>query len=223
MDIEGLPGRIAAGSGWHRFSLTATNTSDTALGEIFFLAGASADEAGEDVFKNKQVEVQAYDPDGKTWETVGTDGYAVGFVGWTDELKPGRTIDIPMRLNVKAGAPAGTGFSLGGSVYLDDTGECAGFGDVAYRFRIVAPGTETGGSKPQEGGKVPVTDRKPTDRKPASHRPSGTEVTAVTGDLASTGTSSMLPTVALIGGIAVVAGAGVVYAVRRRGSGDRGA
>ncbi|WP_205571216.1 hypothetical protein [Streptomyces sp. YIM 130001] len=210
LDIKGLPGKIATGSGWHKFSLTAGNESQTVLEDIVFLAGASADKDGEDVFKSKQVEIQAYNPDDRTWETVGTDDYAVGFVGWTDELKPGHTVDIPMRLNARAGAPVGSGFSLGASVYLDESGDCAGFGEVAYKFRIVAAGSDTEGTKPQEGGRAPVTDETPS--KPV--------VTEVTGNLARTGSSSMLPTIGLIGGIAVLAGAGVVFAVRRRGAGE---
>ncbi|MEW1566395.1 LAETG motif-containing sortase-dependent surface protein [Streptomyces sp. NPDC093509] len=41
-----------------------------------------------------------------------------------------------------------------------------------------------------------------------------------TGSLAETGSSSALPTIALAGGIAVVAGAGALIVVRRRTSGD---
>ncbi|CAM5671667.1 hypothetical protein SGLAM104S_06580 [Streptomyces glaucescens] len=40
-----------------------------------------------------------------------------------------------------------------------------------------------------------------------------------TGSLAETGSSSVLQVIGLVGGFAVVAGAGAVYAVRRRKAG----
>lgn len=206
VDIKGLSGKIAAGSGWHKFSLTVLNASDSTLKELFFVAGASADKDGQNLFKTKQVEIQAYNPDDKSWESIGTEGYVVGVVGWADELKPDHFVDIPMRLNVKPGAPAGAGFSLGGSVYTDEDAECQGFGEVAYKFQIVAAGTSTGGTKPQTGGQVPALPEKPSKK----------DATKVTGELAETGSSSALPTIGLIGGLTVVAGAGVVFAVKRR-------
>ncbi|MFC7307438.1 LAETG motif-containing sortase-dependent surface protein [Streptomyces monticola] len=206
VDIKGLPGKIAAGSGRHKFKMTVANNSESTLTDLFFLAGASADKAGENIFKNKQVELQALNEDTGTWENIGTDGHAVGFVGWTDELKPEYQVDIPLRINVKKSAPVGAGFSLGGSVYSDEDAECVGFGEIAYKFQIVAAGTDTEDTKPQTGGQVPVTDEKP-DKDDAAK---------VTGNLAETGSSSALPVIGLIGGITVVAGAGVVFAVRRR-------
>ncbi|MEU9207473.1 LAETG motif-containing sortase-dependent surface protein [Streptomyces sp. NPDC048415] len=210
VSITGLPGKIAAGSGWHKFSLNVLNNSDSTLTDLGFFAGASADKAGEDLFQSKKVQLQAYNPDGKVWEDVDSEGYAVGFVGYTDQLKPDYEVDIPLRINVKSSAPVGAGFSLGASIYGDSDGECTGFGEVAYKFQIVAAGTDTGGTKPQEGGKVPVSD-KPADK---SNTPE------VDGSLAETGSSSALPMIGLAGGIAVVAGAGAVFVVRRRKSGD---
>ncbi|MFJ7964630.1 LAETG motif-containing sortase-dependent surface protein [Streptomyces sp. NPDC096324] len=209
VSINGLPGKIAAGSGWHKFSLDVLNNSDSTLSDLGFFAGASPDKNGEDMFKSKQVQLQAYNPDDKVWEDVDDGGYAVGFVGYTDELKPDYEVDIPLRINVKSSAPVGAGFSLGASIYGDADAECTGFGDVAYKFQIVAAGTDTDGTKPQGGGKVPVSD-KPADK---SNTP------AVDGSLAETGSSSALPMIGLAGGIAVVAGAGALVVVRRRKAG----
>ncbi|MZD05829.1 hypothetical protein GTW43_12135 [Streptomyces sp. SID5785] len=206
VSITGLPGKIARGSGWHRFSLNITNNSDSVLSDLGYFAGASADKAGDNLFRSKQVRLQAQNPETKRWENVGEDGYAVGFVGYSDTLEPGYEVNIPMRLDVTSAAPVGAAFSLGASLYGDADGECTGYGEVAYRFRIVGSGTDTSGTKPQEGGKVPVATE-PTARS---------EAPQTTGSLAETGSSSMLPTVGLVGGIAVVAGAGVVYSVRRR-------
>ncbi|MFJ3303455.1 LPXTG cell wall anchor domain-containing protein [Streptomyces sp. NPDC086549] len=208
VSITGLPGKIAAGSGWHKFSLDVLNNSDSTLDGLAFFAGASSDKDGEDLFKSKQVHLQAWNPDDKVWEDLDEEGYAVGYVGYADELKPGYEVDIPLRIDVKSSAPVGAGFSLGATIYGDDDAQCTGFGDVAYKFQIVAAGTDTGGTKPQEGGEAPVTDKKPDSNTPE-----------VNGSLASTGSSSALPMIGLVGGVAVVAGAGTVFVVRRRKTG----
>lgn len=210
VSISGLPGKIAAGSGWHKFSLNVLNNSKSTLNELGFFAGASSDKEGDDLFQSKKVQLQAYNEDTKAWEDVDSEGYAVGYVGYTDELKPDYEVDIPLRINVKSSAPVGAGFSLGASIYGDTDGQCTGFGEVAYKFQIVSSGTDTDGTKPQEGGKVPVSD-KPADKG---------NTPEVNGSLAETGSSSALPMIALAGGIAVVAGAGAVFVVRRRKSGD---
>jgi LPXTG-motif cell wall-anchored protein len=166
VSINGLPGKISAGSGWHKFSLNVLNNSDSTLNDLDFFAGASPDKNGEELFSSKQVQLQAWDPQDKIWVDLNEGGYAVGYVGYTDELKPD------------------------------------------YEFQIVSAGTDTGGTKPQEGGKAPVTDKKPTGTTPE-----------VTGSLAETGSSSALPMISLVGGAAVVAGAGAIFVVRRRKAG----
>ncbi|MFE7898905.1 LAETG motif-containing sortase-dependent surface protein [Streptomyces sp. NPDC057424] len=206
--ISGLSGKIAAGSGWHKFSLNVVNNSDSTLNDLDFFAGASPDKNGEELFSSKQVQLQAWDPQDKIWVDLNEGGYAVGYVGYTDELKPDYEVNIPLRLNVKPSAPVGSGFSLGATIYGDSDGECVGFGDVSYKFQIVSSGTDTEGTKPQEGGKAPVTDEKPSGNTPE-----------VTGSLAETGSSSALPMISLVGGAAVVAGAGAIFVVRRRKAG----
>ncbi|MFC5954403.1 LPXTG cell wall anchor domain-containing protein [Streptomyces pratens] len=207
--ISGLPGKITAGSGWREFSLDVVNNSDSTLEDLDYLAGAAADVDGYDLFKSKQVELQVQNPDNKTWATLDEDGYAVGYIGYSTELEAGYQVNIPMRLNVKASAPVGAGFTLGATIYGDSDGDCLGYGSVSYKFQIVAAGTDTDGTKPQVGGKAPVTDKKPVH----SNTPK------VTGSLAETGAGSALPMIGLLGGAAVVAGAGAVFVVRRRKAG----
>ncbi|WP_180989727.1 LAETG motif-containing sortase-dependent surface protein [Streptomyces cahuitamycinicus] len=206
--MSGLPGKIAAGSGWHKFSLNVANNSDSTLNDLDFFAGASPDKNGGELFSSKQVRLQAWNPQDKIWVDLNEGGYAVGYVGYTDELKPEYEVNIPLRLNVSKSAPVGAGFSLGATIYGDNDAECTGFGDVSYKFQIVSSGTDTGGTKPQEGGKAPVTDEKPSGNTPE-----------VTGSLAETGSSSALPMISLVGGAAVVAGAGAIFVVRRRKAG----
>ncbi|MEV5884058.1 LPXTG cell wall anchor domain-containing protein [Streptomyces sp. NPDC052020] len=213
VDIEGLPGKIAAGSGWHAFSLTVVNNSDSALEELDYIAGASSDEAGADLFSSKRVQLQAWDPEAGIWQDLNEDGHAIGYVGYSPELEAGHEVEIPLRINVTSKAPAGAGFSIGATVYGDTDGACTGFGRISYRFQIVAAGTDTGGERPAEGGRAPIAADKP---KPAGTAP------RVTGTLAATGSSSALPVIGLVGGVAVVAGAGAVFAVRRRKAGSEG-
>jgi LPXTG-motif cell wall-anchored protein len=213
--ITGLSGRIAAGSGWHEFSMNVRNTSDVVLTDLDYFAAASSDAEGDNLFTTKQVRLQTLDPETETWQDLSDeDGEAVGYVGWSDSLEPGHQVQLPMRIDVRAGAPVGAGFSLGASTYADMEGDCTGVAEVAYRFEIVKGGTDTGGTEPQEGGKVPLPTEKPKTEP-------GTEVktsTQLTGNLAETGSSSALPTVGIVGGIAIVAGAGVVFALKRRRS-----
>ncbi|BFO14629.1 hypothetical protein SHKM778_10170 [Streptomyces sp. KM77-8] len=206
--ISGLPGKITADGKWHEFSLTMGNNSDSVLQEIDFLAGASADADGAELFKKKEILLEAWDPDAEVWDRLDDDGEALGYVGFADELEPGYEVEISMRIMVTKSAPVGAGFSFGASIYGDTDGECLGLGYASYRFQIVASGTDTGGTKPQEGGKAPVTDAKPSGNTPK-----------VTGSLAETGSSSALPMIGLLGGATVVAGAGAVFLVRRRKTG----
>ncbi|MER5888383.1 LPXTG cell wall anchor domain-containing protein [Streptomyces sp. NPDC001941] len=208
LSITGLPGKIAAGSGWHKFKVNVFNPSKTTtVKNIAYFAGASADKDGVELFKTKKVELQAYNPDAKKWERLDEDGQAVGYVGESDALKPGYEVDIPLRVNVKANAPVGDGFTLGAGFALDEeTGCVTAGGQTAYRFKIVKSGTDTEGTKPQEGGKTPIPNKKPAP---------GTN-SNMTGNLAETGSSSALPAIGITGGVAVLAGAGVVFALKRR-------
>ncbi|MFE1201892.1 LPXTG cell wall anchor domain-containing protein [Streptomyces sp. NPDC058762] len=212
VDIEGLPGEIAAGSGWHEFSLNVANDSGSTLRNLEYLAGASADLDGEELFESEKVGLQAWNPEDESWVDLDELGYAVGYIGYTDELAPDYEVAIPMRINVRADAPVGAGFTLGATIYGDADDECTGFGDVAYKFRIVAPGTDTEGTRPQEGGKAPLA--------PVTVEKTPANVPEVTGSLASTGAGSALPVIGLVGGLAVVVGGGAVFVVRRRRAGS---
>ncbi|MFC8217469.1 LPXTG cell wall anchor domain-containing protein [Streptomyces sp. NPDC057362] len=212
VDIEGLPGEIAAGSGWHEFSLNVANDSGSTLRNLEYLAGASADLDGEELFESEKVGLQAWNPEDESWVDLDELGYAVGYIGYTDELAPDYEVAIPMRINVRADAPVGAGFTLGATIYGDADDECTGFGDVAYKFRIVAPGTDTEGTRPQEGGKAPLA--------PVTVEKAPANVPEVTGSLASTGAGSALPVIGLVGGLAVVVGGGAVFVVRRRKAGS---
>lgn len=179
---------------------------------IAFFAGAAADKAGTQLFTTKQVRLQALDEANGTWEDLEDLGTSSGYVGQTDEIKPGYEVDIDLRLKVESSAPVGAGFSLGGGLVFGEELEAVPcFTDVAYRFQIVKAGDDDG-AKPQEGGKVPVPTTKPA-----------ADTAEVTGSLAETGSSSSTSVIALAGGAAVVLGAGAMFVVRRRRNGDAAA
>ncbi|MFI6058823.1 LAETG motif-containing sortase-dependent surface protein [Streptomyces sp. NPDC051286] len=210
ISINGLPGKIARGSGWHKFTMNVYNSSKTTVREIDYFAGASSDKDGNDLFKSKQVSLQALDLDTNTWEDLGEGDRAVGYVGQSDEIRAGYEVDIPLRINVKSTAPVGAGFTLGAGLYVGDK-DCMGVSDVAYKFQIVKSGGS--GSTPQTGGTAPVPAEKPSSNTTGQ----------VSGTLAETGSSSAVPMFALAGGAAVVLGAGAMFVVRRRRNGDAAA
>ncbi|MFF1462708.1 LAETG motif-containing sortase-dependent surface protein [Streptomyces sp. NPDC058330] len=211
LSVKGLAGKIVRGSGWHTFELNAYNDSKKTVHNVLFFAGASTDKHGDDLFTTKQVELQALNEG--TWEEVSDEDLTAGIVGATDVIKPGYEVDIPLRVKVKKSAPVGAGFTLGGGlVFGDDTVSEPCFTDVSYKFQIVEAGDEDG-SRPQEGGKIPV----PSTTKPNA----GTA--QLTGSLAETGSSSSTPMIALAGGAAVVLGAGAMFVVRRRSNGGAAA
>ena len=108
---------------------------------------------------------------------------------------------------MKSSAPAGSSFALSQAIYAGEDAACYGNGEF-YEFTVLAAGSTPGDVDPAE----------PNGEKPTGidgKKPQG-EVEEVTGNLAETGSSSNLPVIGTIGGIAIVAGAGVVFAMKRR-------
>jgi LPXTG-motif cell wall-anchored protein len=201
------------GSGWHPFTLSVKNPTSTNLKDVIFYAGVGpSDPNAQYAFKTSQVQLQVK-YDGAWYDVEDGAGHSNGYLDLAD-IKAGQTVNYQLRLNVKANAPVGEGLTIGGGMYFDDDENCIGSDQASYLIKIVKAGSDTGGTKPQEGGKVPVPTQKP----------SKTNTQTVTGSLAETGSSSMLPTIGLVGGVAVVVGAGAVFTVRRRkGAGSNAA
>jgi LPXTG-motif cell wall-anchored protein len=227
--ISGLPGKIARGSGWHAFTLTVDNPTSASVTHINLFAGVGPAAKATQAFTTGQVELQAYHPKTKQWADV-TDGsgHSVGYFGW-GTLPAHTHFNVPMRLEVKKGAPLGKGLTLGAGFYLDRQYNCVATSAAAYRIQIVAPGTATTGSvpQPQSGGQAPVPAPKaaPGSAQKSSANevvPASTasNVTASGGQLAHTGASSALPAIAGAGAAAVVLGGGAVFFVRRRKGGS---
>ncbi|MFF3845169.1 LAETG motif-containing sortase-dependent surface protein [Streptomyces sp. NPDC002328] len=214
-NIKGLPNKIVAGSGWHDFEYVVENNSSKDLKNVYMEAGL---EYGDDtdVFLTEGLAVvqvkedgkwtDAYqesyeDEDGKTVNLTGT------FVGLLDVLEKDSSASLDLRVKIKASAPAGSAFALSAAFYAGENSSCYFNGDL-YDVEILAAG-----SKPGD-----VDDAEPNGNKPTGTEGTKTQGGAkpISGSLAETGSDSALPMIALVGGVTVVAGVGVVFAVRRR-------
>ncbi|WSW80438.1 LPXTG cell wall anchor domain-containing protein [Streptomyces sp. NBC_00996] len=216
--ISGLPGKIVAGSGWHNFKFAVENDSDKDLKNVWVnaLTEYNDDVHADDSLSLNLATIQVKQ-DGK-WsntyhESFGSTTLTGSFAAVFDTLQAHTSTALDLRVSVKASAPAGSSFALSQAVYAGKGTSCYGNGDF-YDFEVLAAGSKTPGD---------VGDSKPNGKKPSSVnenvKPQG-GVKPVTGSLAETGSSSALPMIGLAGGLAVVAGAGAVFVVRRRKSGD---
>ena len=206
--LTGLPERIVAGGGWTGFRYNVANHGDRAIADITPLIGVAAEGWNGKDYSGK-ITVQVLDKASGSWrEVAGAAGEGGTFTAFS--LEPGASASYQLRLKVDGKVPDSIGITAGFAQYADDAG-CWIADDPngwIYAFAILAPGSDAGNpsdAKPQTGGAKEIKDVKTVD---------------ATGSLAETGSSSALPTIALAGGIAVVAGAGALVVVRRRKSGD---
>ncbi|MFF3764653.1 LAETG motif-containing sortase-dependent surface protein [Streptomyces sp. NPDC001922] len=209
--FSGLPSKIVAGSGFHRFRLDVSNASDSAYQRVDL--GVFAAQIDEDTWGvgSGHLTLQYRDPESGAWQNISLNenDEGAGYVGYTD-VRPHESFSVDLRLSVDASAPAGLGFAISIGAYANDKGECVyASGKSYYEFDILAAG-----SKP---GEIPSAEPKPQGgRKPVPAKPAGNTAIDPKGHLAETGASSLLPTIATVGGVAMVVGAGAVFVVRRR-------
>ncbi|GAA3032690.1 LPXTG cell wall anchor domain-containing protein [Streptomyces glomeratus] len=222
--VKGLPNKIVAGSGWHNFTFSVKNDSDTDLKNVWVNTFTEyADNESDDSLAFDLAQLQYKDPETGKWTDSYQDGegdtvFSGTFVGVIDAIDKGAKVDMDLRVRVSAKAPAGSSFAMSSAIYAGKGTACNGNGD-SYEFTVLAAGT-----KPTDSGDAKPTGDKPTGKPKTDMKPQGgSEQLPVTGKLASTGSSSMLPVIGLVGGVAVVAGAGVVFAVRRRKAGAQAA
>ncbi|MFJ9854157.1 LAETG motif-containing sortase-dependent surface protein [Streptomyces sp. NPDC101150] len=205
-ELRGLPSKVVAGSGWKNFTFRATNTSDKAMKSVDAYVALAGISNGNFDDISKLLTVQWYDEDTRTWESITDED---GYFASVDGLKPGEYADAKLRLKVDAKTPGSYGFAFTIGAYHDQDDVC-GFSDVAeYDFDILVAGSHP--------GTVPPAKSKPGKAKGNKPAPTGDlKQIPVTGKLAETGSSSALPTIALVGGVAMALGAGAIFVVRRR-------
>ncbi|MFC5638320.1 LAETG motif-containing sortase-dependent surface protein [Streptomyces bullii] len=212
-DIKGLPGKIVAGDGYHDFRLTVTNESATDVKGVAFYAEVENYELDESKFLSPYVDLEFKNPETGAWDEIrDADGYAGDYFFFLEELKSKASETVDLRVSIDAKAPAGDAYSFGSGAYLDnvDGQDCIAEGWAWYDFQVL----KAGSANPAPGTANPSDKDKGTVKKPQ-----GDVSELPTGNLAETGSSSALPVIGLVGGVAVVAGAGAVFVVRRRKAG----
>ncbi|MFF1548683.1 LPXTG cell wall anchor domain-containing protein [Streptomyces sp. NPDC058291] len=213
-EIKGLPSKIVAGSGWHDFEFVVDNDSDQDLKNVYMDAFMEYGDETDTPLSEGLAVIQVKE-DGK-WTSGYQDSYEEGnktkvvsgsFVGLLDSLEKHSSSSLDLRVKVEASAPAGSSLAMSEAVYAGKDSACYGNGDF-YDVQIVAA-----------GGKADGGDAKPNGDKPTDGvKPQG-GAKPISGSLASTGSNSALPMIGLVGGVAVVAGAGAVFVARRRKAG----
>ncbi|WP_262699145.1 MULTISPECIES: LAETG motif-containing sortase-dependent surface protein [Streptomyces] len=208
--LVGLPSKVVAGSGFHGFKFQVKNESDRAYQRVDFglFAGTVHESAPDGT--GKYLTLQYKDPRSGAWKAISTDESdpGSGYIGYTD-VRPHETLTVDLRLSVAKSAPEGFGYAISVGVYADDEGNCVYSTGEYYEFDVLKAGSEP--------GHVPPADPKPQGgKKPLPHKPEGDTEISPKGSLAETGSSSALPMIAVIGGVAMAAGGGAVFVVRRR-------
>ncbi|MDH6517045.1 LPXTG-motif cell wall-anchored protein [Streptomyces sp. SAI-208] len=201
--LTGLPESIVAGSGWTNFKFNVSNSGDETIKDIQPIVGVGAVDWDFEKDYTDLVTVQV--KQGGSWVDVATQFGEGGSFNAFD-LKAGDSLSYQLRVKVDREVPSAIGIAIGLAEYSDDKG-CWVSADEnmgIYYFEVLPAGSDAGkpgDAKPQTGGKSPISDVNGVD---------------VDGQLAETGSSSALPVLGLVGGFAVVAGTGVVFAVKRR-------
>jgi LPXTG-motif cell wall-anchored protein len=205
--LSGLPETIVAGSGWTNFSFNVSNTGEQDIKNIKPLIGVAAVGWDEKDYSG-QIKVQVFNKQAGAWQTL-ADAAGEGATFTSFSLDAGQSTSFKLRLSVSGKVPDSIGITGGFAQYSDADG-CWLADDPngwIYFFDILAAGSDPGNpddAKPQTGGSKPIDDVSEVD---------------VDGELAHTGSDSNLPVIATVGGVAIVAGAGVVFAMKRRRSG----
>ncbi|MGI5402374.1 hypothetical protein ACQEVG_23610 [Streptomyces sp. CA-135486] len=208
--LSGFPNKIVAGGAWKKFSLDVKNNSKQGIKDFGLFTFASYEDE-LDADENRLVEKYAhfeYFASGE-WHSGGNlSGMNNGFYFNVIDLKKAEKRSIKLRVRIDKQAPAGKGIAIAAGGY--DKGEDCYEDTDFYEFDVLKAGSTPGD----------VEDAEPSGEKPDAKPQGGANEIPVEGNLATTGSSSMLPTVGIAGGIAIVAGAGVVFAMKRRRSGD---
>ncbi|WP_405795578.1 LAETG motif-containing sortase-dependent surface protein [Streptomyces sp. NBC_01506] len=207
--LSGLPSKIVAGSGWEEFSLNLDNTNGDDVATIELGAVVLYREDIQDSFESSLTSTYARFEyfDGAKWvNDEHTDG---GSVAGEVDVAAGERFALKLRLKIAAKAPAGSAVAIAFAISVDDDFNCY-FDEKWYSFDVLAADSTPGTVPPAK----PEDGKSPADIKPqggAKALPA-----AANGNLAETGSSSMLPAIGMAAGLAVVVGGGVVFALRRR-------
>uniref|UniRef100_A0AAU2V815 Gram-positive cocci surface proteins LPxTG domain-containing protein n=1 Tax=Streptomyces sp. NBC_00003 TaxID=2903608 RepID=A0AAU2V815_9ACTN len=212
-ELKGLPAQVVAGTTVD-FSFRVSNATGHTLdvSPLFFVHTAQG---------------KAQWLDGTVWKELPDEP---SIVAPAKGVAAGSTIEVKVRLTVDAKAKAGKGDALIAGNASDAYNPCILGPMKGYKFAVLTAGSKPDGDaakpqptedkdRPKPTGKPTAGGSAPTAQGGAAATPLNTATT--TGALASTGSSSAMPRLALAGGVAVALGAGAVIATRRRKATDR--
>ncbi|MER7985205.1 LAETG motif-containing sortase-dependent surface protein [Streptomyces noursei] len=217
MAIKGLQSEFVAGADWSQSSITVTNASDKAMDKVRPQPYISSAEIVDSPYE--ELEAQFRNPVTGKWlsfEDATFDGVFTGF-----PVAAHSTVTLPLRIRAVDSAKPGAGYAIIEGMFSNEDGSCGLSNHRQYDFKILPPR-----AKPNQPGKPgkPTESAQPGGGSsgggaaPQAEQVSrvGAERDAATGQLAETGSSSALPTIALVGGVAMAVGAGAIVTVRRR-------
>lgn len=217
--VHGLPRELTAGGAWTPFSMTLANTTDTPLAEVQpFLLVSSA----EDVDRpDRELETEYRDARTGRWKTF-RDAEPADLFG-SFAVGPHSTVTLQLRTRAVKNAEPGAGYALAAGDYRDPDGSCGSAKEAWYDVTLLPAGAEPTRpptAAPGEPGN-PGGTAEPGRSAASGGGTGGPDATGGIGPqggahLAATGASSTLPAITLIGGAAVVVGAGAVLGARRR-------
>ncbi|WP_256103754.1 LPXTG cell wall anchor domain-containing protein [Streptomyces sp. ODS05-4] len=214
VDAKGVPGAIARGA-TAEFTVRVTNGTRETLDTVLpYVAVRAVDESGQQGASGSLR---------LTWSGAGSPAWqkpdADHRTGVVKGLKPGEHADIKVRLAVDAAAPLGVGTLSVTADYRNDDGSC-GYTPYYYEYGFALTAQESPAPAPSAtpAPTTPAPAPSPAGGalSPVTVSPTSVATAPAGGSLAATGSSSAVPAIALAGGAALVAGAGAVYAVRRR-------
>ncbi|MGW7637780.1 LPXTG cell wall anchor domain-containing protein [Streptomyces decoyicus] len=217
MAIKGLQSGFVAGAGWSNSAITVTNTSDKAMEKVRPQPYISSAEIVDRPYE--ELEAQFRNPVTGKWlsfEDATVDSVFTGF-----PVAAHSTVTLPLRVRAINSAKPGSGYAIVEGMFSHQDGSCGLSNHEQYDFKILpARGKPGGPSKPDKPGKPgrPSESAEPAGgATEGGPRPQGgAKETSGAGQLAATGSSSALPTIALVGGVAMAVGAGAIISVRRR-------
>ncbi|MFJ5679635.1 LPXTG cell wall anchor domain-containing protein [Streptomyces sp. NPDC093097] len=214
MAIKGLPSGFVVGADWSQASITVTNTSDKAMERVRPQPYIASSEIVDRQYD--ELEAEFRNPVTGKWLTFEDATIDSEFTGFP--VAAHSTVTLPLRVRAIVSAKPGAGYAIIEGTFYNKDGSCGDSNHEQYDFKILPAGGKPG--KPGRPGK-PSESANPgggaTGGSTGGSTPQGgAEETAANGQLAATGSSSALPTIALVGGVAMAVGAGAVITVRRR-------
>ncbi|MFD4372587.1 LAETG motif-containing sortase-dependent surface protein [Streptomyces sp. NPDC058486] len=225
------PEEIAAG-GSGIFSLTLTNLSGRDLDDVQGMPGVALFEGlGEDGQPSDPEDSEIKDnvtlewssADVLEWTKVSDDFAAVEF----GAIDKGDKSEVKLRVTVDGDAHETAGVVNVDAMYWNKDGSC-GISDKVVDAWFDVTGTDKGeptpSEKPTSGTQTPTPEPSPSTSTPAPAATSssnasaqgGSSRTAVSGELAATGSNDAMPRLAAAAAAAVLLGAGALFLARRR-------